>query len=582
MWSAKERFDAFADWFATFGVKEDGFSEAHARALREALPGISRILNLYFLRPDLQAAYPAPWDAAQRSQFAHRLQQQRVELELTAEEISLFIEFAAAQRELIEKMCFLYQHFGRPRMSDPSIYATDDPRAGATALETRKMLDWLIEEDAIRPVDHFVGHFGEDRARLEDFGKCSVPGLSPKKNFAFVKAIREAMAGDPPPATVNFAGYLGAPSGMGESARSMLATLRNAGQDIRVVTLPHPRTQATGLPVPPVLFGWPGSRAAVSITVANADSASQAEHFLPRTYWASKNVGYWVWETEALPPKFAEAEARFDEIWTPSHFSAAAIRRTVSRPVRVLPHTLDFATLDLATADRARFGLPQAGTLYGFMFDPQSVLERKNVAGLIRAFRQAFRDDDDCYLVLKVNGKARGAYDYETVRAQAGGGRILFVESTLGRDETCDFMKSLDVYVSLHRSEGFGLTCAEAMALGLPVVATGYSGNLQFMDAHNSLLVPATVVETERPFGAYPAGTRWADPDVEAAAALLRTLLERERREDLGTRARAAVRESLAVERIGELLVQFKDGLLAPGRRNEDEGAANGRAGGEA
>lgn len=267
-------------------------------------------------------------------------------------------------------------------------------------------------------------------------------------------------------------------------------------------------------------------------------------------YWAVKNVGYWVWETEELPPTLQKYEKFFDEIWTPSDYSAEGIRHTISRPVKVLPHTLDFAAIDKAASNRSLFGLPESGILFGFIFDPHSVLERKNLMGVVRAFRKAFRDDDNCYLVLKVNGRCAGAYDYEMVRAQADWSRILFVEETYSREETYNFMKSLDVYVSLHRSEGFGLTCAEAMAMGLPVVASKYSGNLEFMRDDNSLLVPTKVIETDRPYGPYPAGTRWGDPDVEVAATMLRSLIERDRRVDVGSRGAESVRQLLSQEAV--------------------------------
>ena len=130
--------------------------------------------------------------------------------------------------------------------------------------------------------------------------------------------------------------------------------------------------------------------------------------------------------------------------------------------------------------------------LYGFMFDPKSVLERKNVKGLVDAFRAAVRPGDNAALVLKSSDRVGYSFDYEMVKAEADGETVIFIEQSLDRASTYAFIKSLDAYISLHRSEGFGLTCAEAMAAGIPTIATGYSGNLEFMTAQNSLLVPAS------------------------------------------------------------------------------------------
>jgi len=137
------------------------------------------------------------------------------------------------------------------------------------------------------------------------------------------------------------------------------------------------------------------------------------------------------------------------------------------------------------------------------------------------------------------------------LRAKTSSDRILFFETSFSRTQTFDFMRSLDAYVSLHRAEGFGLTCAEAMASGLPVIASNYSGNLEFMSDSNSLLINTRVICTERPYGPYPSGTRWGDPDVAEAAAAMRNLLGRSRRLEIGQAGRAAVYASLHAQTVG-------------------------------
>ena len=146
----------------------------------------------------------------------------------------------------------------------------------------------------------------------------------------------------------------------------MLACLEAAVVPVRTVTLPHVNTLSNLLPDSPVLFGWPAGGARWSVAVANADSAHLLESFLPRSFWGERSVGYWVWETEQLPSRFSHAQELFDEIWTPSAYSAAAIRRTVDRPVHVLPHTIDIDTIASARADRRCFGLPEGALLFGF------------------------------------------------------------------------------------------------------------------------------------------------------------------------------------------------------------------------
>ncbi len=564
MWRDPRVFEAFASWIAAHGIKQLKLTRKHAEMLLASRAGAGRILHIYFLRGDLQVHFPVIWDAAQIGAFSAWLRQHRNELGLSLDEISLFVEFAGSENKLIDKMRFLYTHKGLPARATPSIYAIDSRRYEiGSVLSTAEVLSFLADESDVTPADHYIEKFGDDTKLLADFEKSAIPGLSPRKNYAYFQRLRDGIgAREAMRPLVNLAGYLNAESGMGESGRSMRSTLAATGLTNSVMTLPHPKAQIDSLPSRAELFGWPSSGADVSVAVANADSSGLLESFLPASFWGKKNVGYWVWETEELPAKYKKSESLFDEIWTPSRYSAEAIARTVSIPVRVLPHTLDFAAIEHAKPNRRKFGLPEKATLFGFMFDPLSVIERKNVGGLIKAFRQAFRPDDNCYLVLKVNGKTQGAYDYEMIRAAAEGECILFIEASLSRSETFNFLKSLDVYVSLHRAEGFGLTCAEAMALGLPVIASGYSGNLDFMTTANSILVPTKTIVTDRPYGAYPVGTAWGDPDLEHAAGSMRELLLRERRTILGELARQSIVESLASDFVGATARKYLEELV--------------------
>jgi glycosyltransferase involved in cell wall biosynthesis len=572
MWANDKGFIDFAKWIAEQGHKRLRVSRTYGEKLLKAAPGIGRILNIYFLRGDLQVRFPVLWHDHSIGEFTFWLEEHRYELGLDREEISLFLEYVKASRQLFDTMRFLYLHKGRETKATPNIYSVDARRYEIESiLSTRELSKFLFESESIDPFDHFFEASREKRIDVSDFRNNSIDGLDQRQNFQFVKKLQERIESRRQIAChVNFAGYGQARSGMGESARSMRRTLEKCGVSAAEVFLPHVRAEyAATIPTDPYLFGWPKSGANVSITVANADAAESASVFLPRSYWADKNVGYWVWETEELPARFKKSEDYFDEIWTPSQYSADAISRTIGAPVRVVPHALDFEAIDRAKADRRNFGLPESGVLFGFMFEPESGIERKNVSAVIRAFEAAFRPDDNCYLVLKVNGRTEGILEYEMLRAKTSSDRILFCETSFPRTQTFDFMRSLDAYVSLHRAEGFGLTCAEAMASGLPVIASNYSGNLEFMSESNSLLINTRVICTERPYGPYPSGTRWGDPDVAEAASAMRNLLERSRRLEIGQAGRAAVYASLHAQTVGanarRLISDLLDEKLAAG-----------------
>jgi glycosyltransferase involved in cell wall biosynthesis len=552
MWSDRNKFFEFVNWVKTYGVKELGLTTEHAARLVTAIPGIFKILNIYFLRQDLQNSYPSLHEPIEIHRFADKLRRDRYIIDINLEEISIFSEFALHERELIEKMRFMYSHFGRTTSAAVNLYSIDERRVQQRVnINSSAILNWLSSEDFFSPLDHFYSRYPNKAPTLDEYEKFSILGLPPAKNFHFVESIRECLVSpNSEDIKINLAGYFNVPTGMGEAARSIQSSLQQNGLSIASFSIPNPRAWSDQIPNTPFLFGWPKSRSNISITIANADSISLLNTVLPHDYWAKKNIAYWLWETEELPIKFKSAESGFDEIWTSSEYAARAIRKTTELPVKVLPLALDLGAIDNAKSNRANFKLPATGTLFGFNFDPNSILERKNLRGLIEAFKLAFNENDDCYLILKANGKTQGTYEYEKIRAEATSEKIIFFESTLSRQDSFDFMKSLDVYVSLHRSEGFGLTCAEAMALGKPVIASNYSGNLDFMDVSNSILITTNIIETNRPYGPYPKGTKWGDPDLVEAAQAMRKMLNHSARITLGKIASTSIRKSLAPSRI--------------------------------
>jgi glycosyltransferase involved in cell wall biosynthesis len=545
MWWDDFVFDGLIKWVKTYGAKELALSDAQADAFSDARDGIVKVLNLYFMRGDLQREFTALEEPRTLGDFCNWLSNRRTESNFSSDEIALFRKFVQRNPEHVARMRFLYQHFGEPFREGASLFdAAKRAREIDSTESAADLVKWLVDQDdldiaSLIPDDDTPG--ASRRAGRD------IPGLTADEKDALVAKAAKRRRAIATEDWINFAGFLHAKTGVGESSRGNLEVLRAAGRKINPVVLPSLTPE--GLPPrSDLLFGWPVSGARASFTVANADAVKAVQNWLPGTFWAERNIGYWVWETEQLPHWQGLNGDEFTEIWTPSTYSAEAIRAATSTPVHVLPHVLDFAGLDDAASDRERFGLPAGKTLYGFVFDPKSVLERKNVMGLIKAFRAAIRPGDDAALVLKSSDRVGYSFDYEMVKAEADGETIVFVEQSLDRAGTNAFIKSLDVYISLHRAEGFGLTCAEAMAVGIPTIATGYSGNLEFMTADNSLLVPAKTIRTERPFGPYPRGTVWGDPDQEAAVDAIRKMLDADARAALGAKGKASVRKSLSLE----------------------------------
>jgi glycosyltransferase involved in cell wall biosynthesis len=161
--------------------------------------------------------------------------------------------------------------------------------------------------------------------------------------------------------------------------------------------------------------------------------------------------------------------------------------------------------------------------MFLFIFDYYSTIERKNPVGLIEAFKQAFAPGEGPVLVVKsINGHNNRGKREALRHAASGRSDILLVDEFYSPEHKSGIVSLCDAYVSLHRGEGFGLGMAEAMALGKPTIGTRYSGNLAFMDDQNSYLVDFELGTVPEGAGPYPAGSEWANPDVDHAARLMR------------------------------------------------------------
>jgi glycosyltransferase involved in cell wall biosynthesis len=246
-----------------------------------------------------------------------------------------------------------------------------------------------------------------------------------------------------------------------------------------------------------------------------------------------------------------ESAEAVEEIWSPTEFVARAMRSRMPRPVYHMLPGVEIGPVE--PVSRAAHRIPKGHFVFLFAFDLHSQLHRKNPLGLIRAFRKAFRADDAVTLVIKASGGDIHMADLALLENAARAENIRLVHQLVSRAQAYGFIAMADCFVSLHRSEGFGLGLAEAMLLGKPVIATGYSGTLDFMNRENSLLVDYKIVEITEDRPIYTKGNFWAEPSIEHAAALMRQVYEhQDEARERALRARLQTERLLSIEAAGQ------------------------------
>jgi glycosyltransferase involved in cell wall biosynthesis len=428
----------------------------------------------------------------------------------------------------------------------------NEPVGPAKAAITRYMLAVFEEREDVR--NAFPEPLGADAAGFRDwylfFGRREL-GL-PDAVVPNDPRVNEVAAATVTVPVVNVAGYFRAELGIGVAARSLLTALAAAGIPFNTISF-NATANRQDYPFTDRIAEAGG--ADINIVCVNPDQLSLfAEQTGPEFRHGRYTIGVWFWEVEDFPESFHGAFNYVDEIWVASDFMRETFLKVSPKPVfkfrlPLLPPQID------PSLSRADLGLPDK-FVFLFNFDLLSVLERKNPLGLIQAFSTAFQNAEGPVLVIKtINGDKR-CLEMEKIRyAARSRSDIILMEGYLSPLENNTLTALSDCYVSLHRSEGFGLTIAEAMALGKPAVATAYSGNLEFMNGENSFLCPGERVRIGPEREPYPAESYWCEPNVGEASRLLREIyLNKSMSQEKEWRAARDIRERFSPSAAGQMI----------------------------
>jgi glycosyltransferase involved in cell wall biosynthesis len=356
--------------------------------------------------------------------------------------------------------------------------------------------------------------------------------------------------------SVNVSGYLRDESGWGAAARGYVRALRQLGvptglTDFSALTSNRSadRTLAGG----DALSDWDVNLMCIDAGQHFAVLSQCDDDRFERRY----NIGAWAWELPRFPERWYDRFAYYDEIWVGSSFIAAAIAPMSPIPVIRIPPVMAPPPDEAATADGGRWRRRPGEFLFLFLFDVHSHLARKNPLAIVEAFRRAFHPSEPVRLILKCVNAESDPAGFRRLVDRAAGAAIDIHAGYIAAEALRGLMSSCDAYVSLHRSEGIGLTIADAMGLGKPVIATGWSGNTDFMDVSNAFPVDYRLVTLQENVGPYHAGEVWAEPSIEHATDLMRSVVDHPREaRRRGEAARETIRRDYSEARIAALIDQ--------------------------
>jgi glycosyltransferase involved in cell wall biosynthesis len=355
---------------------------------------------------------------------------------------------------------------------------------------------------------------------------------------------------------INLVGFLRTAKGIAEAARSNLLAIKTAKIAYSVIDY------EVGIPVDQLTEAFPDPEFSGEFRF-NTNLIHINPPQLPRLWKLfEKNqligrytIGVWYWELPGFPEEWRFAFSLVDEIWVASKFVQDAIQSKSPVPVVKIPPCIHVESDSALT--RNDFNLPESTFLFLCAYDAHSITERKNPLAAIRAFKKGFRENDDSVgLVIKIRNSSSDSWAINQIKHELQGNRNFYlIEESFPKIKFNSLLNLVDAYVSLHRSEGFGLIPAEAMSFGKPVIMTSWSGTLDLMTVDNSCGVEYKLIPVKEKIGPYIPGQIWADPDIEQAAYLMNKLTsDRFFYNTISTNARATIARDFSPEKTGEII----------------------------
>ena len=537
--------DEFSTWLEVFGVTGSFVPQAACRAFRRTCKGqsLARIYALMARHWPMMERFPLALVGYEREQFAVELLRHCGRSpELDIDDVVMYLWLME-----LRPSCGLGLTFSLPY--------------NATRFSLRT--NWQDQEELLAPLlgDPEMVRAAHENRRHQALATAS-PGPQVRRRWHAVEGaggerFQRSRRTDRRVTGINLFGYFKSPIGLGYMSQGLEAAFAHGGIATARNVLPHAHMDESIFPED--FLGGFDSRMSHNVFVSFPHSEesllrSRSEEMIR----GKQNIAYLAWEQSEAHHLWKVAFEGFDQIWALSDFAAVALEKSLEREVVAVPCVLDTDTFPAAVS-KSEVGLEEDRFTVLFVFDPGSSVERKNPLAVVEAFAKAFHPRDKAQLVIRLanyrSSEHRGVTEQMTRLAAKSGLDLKLLTAPMDRSGILRLISAVDCYLSLHRAEGFGFTCAEAMAYGKPTIATGYSGNLTFMDESSSFLVDYEETEVLIPDGPFRRGSPWAEPSVEHAASHLRALFENRRLGSrVGNAARSRVRDLLGKERVARIV----------------------------
>jgi GT2 family glycosyltransferase/glycosyltransferase involved in cell wall biosynthesis len=576
-------FGEFCEWLCSEGLTMYRLPKEAAPAIRQVLadPPGAKVRQLFTFREDLRHTFPNALLPTGHKRFLQWLLSAGKEEGHEFEEEELWWFFLELTEDPVAEFFYTYRVGLEWQKNFPN---------GLTPFGREPLLAWAkkrfhLEESLIEAIRERTDAITRESLQIAYWNKSQWRELFPRafkekestrQLAAFVlgqqglSPQRIELGADDGKAGLNILGHFCYPSGLQASVKSVAKSLQMLGVPVSLRDVPvniatdepdrskyldfesHDVTLIHVQPEP--LFG---------ICYQRAGLVARGEVY---------RIGMWYWELETIPENWAQIAEPLEELWAPTEFIAKALENVLPQKItRMLPGV---ELGPVAPFDRSELGLSKDQYVFLFMFDMKSIMERKNPLGLIAAYEKAFRKDDRVKLVIKVSSGHAMPEEIGRLKEAAKKAGAIVVDEVFPREKAYGLINACDSYVSLHRSEGLGLTMAEAMLLAKPVIATRYSGNLDFMEPSHSLLVDYELQQIEGNSPAYVSklyqgDAFWANPSIEHAAHAMRWMYEHpEEARSMGLLAKAHAENVLSPLAAGQRLKTRLDEITKDLRGN--------------